>query len=167
MLKKIRQFTGLRATDSPPTCRKIDAAVSSQRQACQTGGPTIPSWSATSVKRRSAAAASTCSLGCPTRCIRLAIPLHASPCRSIGLLRSAPVKPNGKLSQRKSSKVRDAVSGNWFGTELRLLASALSIRTWRQRSFLGWRVDPGLRCRVVKVMDYEAFRQVKIRLHNC
>ena len=37
---------------------------------------------------------------------------------------------------------RDAVSGKWFGTELRLLASALSIRTWRQR---GWRVDPGLR----------------------
>ena len=104
-VKKIRQFSGLRATDSPPACliemesskERPTKSVSSRRQACQTGGPTIPSWSATSVKRRSAAAASTCNLGCPIRCIRL--------------------KPNGRLSQRKSSKGGDAVSDNWFGTE--------------------------------------------------
>ena len=110
-------------------------SVSSQRQACPAGGPTIPSWSATFVKRRNAVAASTCNQGCPICCIRFASHLHASTCRSTGLLHSAPVKPNGKLSQRKSSRGRDAVSGNCFGTEPRLLASALSIRTWRQRSF--------------------------------
>ena len=110
-------------------------SVSSQRQACPTGGLTIPSWSATFAKRRNAVAASTCNQGCPIRCIHLATHLHASPCRSTGLLHSVQVKPNGKPSQRKSSKGRDAVSGKWFGTEPRLLASALSIRTWHQRSF--------------------------------
>ena len=110
-------------------------SVSSPRQAYRTGGHTTPFWSATFAKRRNAAAASTCNQGCPIRCIRLVTHLHVSPCRSTGLLHSAQGKPNGKPSPRKSSKVRDAASGNWFGTEPRLLASALSIRTWRQRSF--------------------------------
>ena len=131
---------GLRATDSPPACLiKMDAAGELEGAAHEVGlvpETSLPNrWPHNTMLERDIREEKECcrsihlQSGLPYSSICLATHLRASPCRSTGLLHSAPVKPNGKLSQRKSSRGRDAVSGNWFGTELRLLASALSIRT--------------------------------------
>ena len=170
-VKNFRQFMGLRATDSPPTCLvKMDAAGELEGAAHEVGlvpETSLPNrWPHNTVLERDIREEKEC---CRSIHMQSGLPysLHTFSypfaCLSMSFDRPAPFSP-GKTQCEALTKEKFQGKRCCFGQLVWYRTKTPGKRTLDPNMapalFLGWRVDPGLRYRnVVKVMDYEAFRK--------
>ena len=170
-VKNFRQFMGLRATDSPPTCLvKMDAAGELEGAAHEVGlvpETSLPNrWPHNTVLERDIREEKEC---CRSIHMQSGLPysLHTFSypfaCLSMSFDRPAPFSP-GKTQWEALTKEKFQGKRCCFGQLVWYRTKTPGKLTLDPNMapalFLGWRVDPGLRCRnVVKVMDYEAFRK--------
>ena len=170
-VKNFRQFTGLRATDSPPACLiKMDAAGELEGAAHEVGlvpETSLPNrWPHNTVLERDIREEKEC---CRSIHLQSGLPysLHTFSypfaCLSMSFDRPAPFSP-GKTQWEALTKEKFQGKRCCFGQMVWYRTKTPGKRTLDPNMapalFLGWRVDPGLRYRnVVKVVDYEAFRK--------